>query len=98
MPKVESFAASAPLTLGVEEEVMILDATTLDQVGAVGTLLAEVEGRELPGQLKTELFASVVELNTRACADVGEAAAALGALRAATAAAAGRNGLAIAAA
>jgi carboxylate-amine ligase len=94
----ERFAPSAPLTLGVEEEVMILDAASLDQVGAVGTLLAELEGRELPGQLKTELFASVVELATGVCSSAAEAGEAVRALRAAAAEAAGRQGLAIAAA
>jgi carboxylate-amine ligase len=94
----EPFARSHSLTLGVEEEVMILDADSLDQVGAVATLLAEVEGRALPGVLKTELFASVVELSTGICASVGEAEDALRALRAAAAEAAGRHGLAVAAA
>src|SRR3954466_15707427 len=98
MSAVEPFAASTPLTLGVEEEVMILDAESLDQVGAVETLLAEVAGRELPGVLKTELFASVVELSTGICASVGEVEDALRTLRAAAVEAAGRNGLAIAAA
>jgi carboxylate-amine ligase len=94
----EPFAASTPLTLGVEEEMMILDPRTLDQVGAVETLIAAVAGRELPGALKTELFASVVELATGVCADAQEAAAAVRALRAAACEAAAANGLAIAAA
>jgi glutamate---cysteine ligase / carboxylate-amine ligase len=94
----EPFAGSQPLTLGVEEEMMILDAESLDQVGAVGTLLAEVEGRALPGMLKTELFASVVELATGVCGSAAEAGDALAKLRAAAGEAATRNGLAIGAA
>jgi carboxylate-amine ligase len=94
----EPFATSTPLTLGVEEEVMILDARTLDQVGAVRTLIAAVDGRGLPGALKTELYASVVELATGVCADAHEAAAAVRALRAAAGAAAAAHGLALAAA
>jgi len=91
-------AFGGTLTLGVEEEVMILDAATLDQVGAVETLLAGVAGLHLPGSLKTELFASVVELNTDVCSDVGEVERSLRALRAAAAGAAADAGLAIAAA
>jgi carboxylate-amine ligase len=94
----EPFAGSQPLTLGVEEELMILDAESLDEVGAVGTLLAEVEGCALPGVLKTELFASVVELATGVCGSTAEAGDALRELRAAASDAAGRNGLALGAA
>jgi glutamate---cysteine ligase / carboxylate-amine ligase len=52
------------LTVGVEEELWILDAETLRLVPAVETLVAGAEERELPGTLKTELHASVVELTT----------------------------------
>jgi carboxylate-amine ligase len=93
-----TFGESAPFSLGVEEELMILDAATLDQVGAVDTILAGVAGRELPGAVKTELFASVVETTTDVCDDVAEAEVALVELRRATAEAAEAGGLAIAAA
>ncbi|MGZ8793793.1 MAG: hypothetical protein ACXW0F_04025, partial [Gaiellaceae bacterium] len=52
------------LTVGVEEELWIIDAETLQLVPAVETLVAGAEGRNLPGTLKTELHASVVELTT----------------------------------
>ena len=91
-----AFGAGEPLSLGVEEELMILDAASLDQVGAVGTLLAGVEGLALPGRLKTELFASVVELNTDPCADVTAVVEALGTLRRTAADTAARGGLAVA--
>jgi carboxylate-amine ligase len=65
----------------VEEEVMLLDAGTLAPVAAVRDLLAATEGDELPGRLKTELHASVVELNTNVCDSVEEAVAAIRALR-----------------
>jgi carboxylate-amine ligase len=52
------------LTVGVEEELWIIDAETLQLVPAVETLVAGAEGRKLPGTLKTELHASVVELTT----------------------------------
>ena len=58
------FGESSPFSLGVEEEVMILDAETFAPVAAVQTLVEESERLELPGRLKPELHASVVELNT----------------------------------
>jgi carboxylate-amine ligase len=54
----------ASLTVGVEEELWILDAETLELVPAVAEFVAAAEGRSLPGALKTELHASVVELAT----------------------------------
>ena len=94
----QHFGESAPFSLGVEEELMILDAESYAQVAAVDRILAGVEGLDLPGGLKTELFASVFETNTGICATAAEADAALPQLRRAAAAAAEREGLAIAAA
>jgi gamma-glutamyl:cysteine ligase YbdK (ATP-grasp superfamily) len=76
-----TFGESAPFSLGVEEELMILDASTHEQVAAVDRILRGVEGVDLPGRLKTELFASVFEINTDICATVGEVDEALPALR-----------------
>ena len=92
------FGESAPLSLGVEEEVMILDAGTFEPVGAVDVLVRGAEHLDLPGTLKTELHASVVELATEICADVDEAIAALRELRAAADRIAREHGLVIAAA
>jgi glutamate---cysteine ligase / carboxylate-amine ligase len=92
------FGESVPFSLGVEEELMILDASTHEQVAAVDRIIAGVDGLELPGSLKTELFASVFETNTKICADVTEVDAALPVLRRAAAESADAAGLAIAAA
>ncbi|HST15023.1 MAG TPA: YbdK family carboxylate-amine ligase [Gaiellaceae bacterium] len=92
-----AFGESAPFSLGVEEELMILDAETHEQVAAVDRILRGVEGMSLPGRLKTELFASVFETNTNSCATAAEVDEALPALRRAAAGAAEREGLAIAA-
>jgi carboxylate-amine ligase len=92
------FGESSPFSLGVEEELMILDAATFAQVAAVDKILRGVEGLDLPGGVKTELFASVFETNTNVCATVGEVDEALPVLRRAAAAAAAQEGLAIAAA
>jgi glutamate---cysteine ligase / carboxylate-amine ligase len=80
----QRFGESSPLSIGVEEEVMLLDAESFAPVGAIRELLEETDGLDLPGTLKTELHASVVELNTEVCASVDEAVAALGVLRART--------------
>jgi carboxylate-amine ligase len=92
------FGESPAFSLGVEEELMILDATTYAQVAAVDKIIRGVEGRELPGQVKTELFASVFETNTNICATAAEVAEALPVLRRAAAGAAAAEGLAIGAA
>ena len=92
------FGESPALSLGVEEELMILDADTLEPVGAVEVLLRGVRDLDLPGTLKTELHASVVELNTPVCTDVAEAVAALRELRLAADRVARANGLVVAAA
>ena len=94
----QRFGESSLLSIGVEEEVMLLDAQSLAPVGAIRELLAETDGLELPGTLKTELHASVVELNTEVCASVAEAVAAIGVLRARTSEGLGDLGLVMAAA
>src|SRR5206468_12801468 len=75
---------------------MILDAGTLEQVPRVVDLIAAAD---VPtGRLKTELFASVVELNTDVCASAADAVEALRGLRHTAAAAAHELGLEVAAA
>jgi glutamate---cysteine ligase / carboxylate-amine ligase len=86
-----------PLTLGVEEELVVLDAKTLEQVGRGPELVTALAGRQLPGRAKTELHASVFELNTDPCGTAEEVLAALRVLRAEAAAVAAELGLAIAA-
>ena len=94
----QHFGESAAWSLGVEEEIMILDAETLALTPGVETLLSGLEGRELPGVLKMELLASMVELSTSVCATPQEALVALRELRAAAEESARANGLRIAAA
>jgi glutamate---cysteine ligase / carboxylate-amine ligase len=92
------FGESPRFSLGVEEEVMILDADTLQPAAAIEVLLREAEGLSLPGSLKTELHASVVELNTGVCETVEEAIEALRVLRTTAHQIANAHGLRIAAA
>lgn len=92
------FGESEPYSLGVEEELMILDPVSFEPVAAVDRIMRGVEGRSLPGRLKTELFASVFETNTDVCSTVAEIDASLTLLRKAAAESAHGLGLAIAAA
>jgi glutamate---cysteine ligase / carboxylate-amine ligase len=92
------FGESEPLSLGVEEEIMILDAETLMPAASVETLVRGSQPLDLPGRLKTELHASVVELNTKVCRDGEEAFSALRALRGAASDIAAEGSLVIAAA
>jgi carboxylate-amine ligase len=72
------FDAVEPLTIGVEEEVMLLDAETLQLAPRAGELLAALEGDP---RFKPELPAAHVELMTPVTRSVPEALAHLGAAR-----------------
>ena len=86
------------LTVGVEEELWILDAETRELVPAVEILVAGASDRSLPGALKTELHASVVELATETSESADEAIERLVELRRAAREIAQRNGYDVAAA
>jgi glutamate---cysteine ligase / carboxylate-amine ligase len=78
------------LTLGVEEELFLVDPETWALAPGVERLLG-------PAGLKTELFAAVVETNTPICGSAEEALAELVRLRGVVQEAAVREGLAVAA-
>jgi carboxylate-amine ligase len=86
------------LTVGVEEELWILDGETLELAPAVRQIVDGVEGRSLPGVLKTELHASVVELTSDVAGSPDEALGRVSELRAAAADVARAHGLLVAAA
>src|SRR5262249_5333719 len=69
------------LSVGVEEEIWILDGNTLELTPAVATLVSGVDGRTLPGVLKTELHASVVELTNEVADTADQAVDRIGELR-----------------
>ena len=77
---------------------MVLDGETLLLAPRADELIAASEGSGLPGTLKSELFASALELNTTICASTEEAAEALAELRRAAAELAAERGLQVAAA
>jgi carboxylate-amine ligase len=83
------------LTLGAEEELMLVDAETLAQRPVSSEVIPRVDAER--GLVKHELFESIVELNTGVCASADEALAILRELRAATARAARAAGCTIAA-
>jgi glutamate---cysteine ligase / carboxylate-amine ligase len=64
-------------TLGVEEELMIVDAETLDLVNAIESLLDDTP----QGAIKPELMESVLEIATEPCRTAAEAGEQLVALR-----------------
>jgi glutamate---cysteine ligase / carboxylate-amine ligase len=78
------------LTIGVEEELLLLDPETLALAPGVERLLG-------PEGFKTELFSCLVETNTPVCASAAEALGELKRLRAELLEAAAREGLAVAA-
>jgi glutamate---cysteine ligase / carboxylate-amine ligase len=92
------FGESTPFSVGVEEELMVLDGETRLLSPRADELIAASEGAGLPGTLKSELFASALELNTNVCASPDEAAEALAELRRGAAALAAERGLMVAAA
>jgi carboxylate-amine ligase len=76
----QRFEGGTPFTIGVEEELMLIDGETLDLAHEIEAILAGVP-EDLEGQVKPELFQSVLEVATTPCANVGEAADQLVALR-----------------
>jgi carboxylate-amine ligase len=94
----QHFGESPPFSVGVEEELMVLDAETLMLSPRAAELISASEGSGLPGLLKGELFASALELNTGICASPGEAHVALTELRAGAHRLAEERGLRLAAA
>ncbi len=83
-----------PYTLGVEEELMIVDARTMDLVSAIEELMVDVPP-ETEGQVKPELLQSVLEISTDVCRNVAEAAGQLEDLRRRVRETAERKGLTI---
>jgi carboxylate-amine ligase len=64
-------------TIGIEEELMILDADTLELANAIESLLESAPA----GEIKPELMESVLEISTDPCANTAEAGDQLRALR-----------------
>jgi carboxylate-amine ligase len=70
----EAFRRDRPLTVGLEEELMLLDPETLDLAPCAPVVLARLDG---DGRYKAELPAAQLEIVGRPAATVPEAAAGL---------------------
>src|SRR2546428_8916812 len=65
-------------TVGIEEELMILDSSSLDLTSAIDSIL----GEDPPsGEIKPEFLESVLEIATAPCPDVAAVGAELVSLR-----------------
>jgi carboxylate-amine ligase len=72
---------SGPLyTLGVEEELMIVDAESMELVSAIEEMIDAIP-HETEGEVKPELMQSVLEISTNVCRSAAEAAGQLEDLR-----------------
>jgi carboxylate-amine ligase len=78
-------------TIGIEEELMILDAESLELVNAIESLLEPAPA----GEIKPELMESVLEVSTDPCANTAQAGEQLRALRGQVRETAAREGLTI---
>jgi glutamate---cysteine ligase / carboxylate-amine ligase len=85
-------------TLGIEEELMIVDRDTLDLASSIEGLLEALDHVEKEGEVKPELMESVCEIATEPCRNTREAGEQLRALRRLAQRAAEERGLAIGAA
>jgi carboxylate-amine ligase len=78
-------------TIGIEEELMIVDGESYNLVNAIETLLEDATD----GEIKSELMESVLEIATDPCPDTAEAGRQLRALRRQVRETAARHGLMI---
>ena len=89
--------SGTPFTLGIEEELMICDAESLELSQSIEVILGDLPDG-IAGEVKPELMQSVLEVATLPCGDVAEAGEQLRELRRTVRGVAENNGLAIGAA
>jgi carboxylate-amine ligase len=83
-------------TIGIEEELMIVDAGSYELVNAIESLLEDARAADsTAGEIKPELMESVLEIATRPAANTAEAGRQLRALRRQVGDIAARRGLTI---
>ena len=93
--RVEQRFSGPSYTLGVEEELMIVDAETLDLSNSIEGLLADLRDAGTQGEVKPELMESVCEIATTPCRNTSEVAEQLRSLRRTVQQVAAQRGLAI---
>jgi carboxylate-amine ligase len=77
-----NFGSTRPYTVGVEEELMLVDPETLDLTQHVDTVLGAMGDAGLGERVGPELMQSVIEVATPVCGTAAEVAAELRKLRA----------------
>ena len=92
------FGSGPPLTVGIEEEYMLLNPAGYDLVSGVEELLDKAAKGELADRLKPELMQCVLESGTVVCDDIDAAAADLRLIRQYVASAGARLGMRLGAA
>ena len=87
-----------PFTIGIEEELMLIDADTCDTAQGIEAIIADDEVCALVrGTVKPELMQSVLEICTDPCPNLEAAAAQIADMRRCVADAARRHGMLVAA-
>jgi carboxylate-amine ligase len=81
MRRVEHRFTGPAYTIGIEEELMIVDRDTLDLASSIEGLLDVLDGVDKEGEVKPELMESVCEISTEPCRNTREAGDQLRALR-----------------
>jgi carboxylate-amine ligase len=74
-----NYGEGEPFTLGVEEELFLVDPITGEQINASGAVLEQIG--ETEGTVERELHTSQVELITAVCGHAGKAADVLASMR-----------------
>jgi len=95
---VEHRFTGPSFTIGIEEELMIVDTQTLELVNSIEGLLEALVELPTDGEVKPELMESVCEISTTPCLNTAEAGAQLRSLRGLVQRVAAERGLAIGAA
>src|SRR5918999_2090283 len=98
MPRVEHRFTGPSFTIGIEEELMIVDDQTLELSNSIEGLLSDLEEVPVDGAVKPELMESVCEIATTPVKNTREAGHQLRALRRTVQQVASERGLAIGAA
>ncbi len=78
---LEPFNTSRPLTLGVELELQIVNRTDYDLSSGAADLLRVLKGVQIPGEVKPEITASMIEVSTGVCGGYNDALSQLRGMR-----------------
>lgn len=94
-PPLDHQFTGTPFTVGIEEELMIIDAESMDLVSGIEQMLEAVDD-DIRGEVKPELMESVLEIASEPCPDVDTVEAQIRGLRRCVREIAEQRGLAIA--